>query len=124
MQPEHAVAGLSGALAYLPFVRRLTYWFAVVIPLVGMLTATFLTPAITHVLVRTYNLQLDVEEQSGLAFMLGFAAMIAVLPAILKVINKLQTTFGGRVAELIIEEPTENLTAGGQAVIPRGGPDE
>lgn len=108
IKAEHAVAGLSGALAYIPFVKQLTHWLAIVIPIVGLLCAVFLTPLTVSLLKRYNGIVLNVEEQSGLAFMIGFSAMVMILPMVLRAINKLTTTLGGHIIQIVsVEHPPE-----------------
>lgn len=109
IKPEHAVAGVSGALAYLPFVKRLTHWLAIVIPFVGFLTAIYMTPVLVSLMHRFYGLDLNLQEQSGLAFGIGFSAMVLILPMVLKAINKVQTVVGGQMIDLTVEPSEEFL---------------
>lgn len=84
INPQHAVAGFSGALASLPFMKPATKWLAIGSVFAGIGTAMFLTPGVAELLHKTAMVSgpLSANTERGLAFLLGLTAMV-LLPAIL-----------------------------------------
>lgn len=84
INPQHAVAGLGGALASLPFMKPATKLLALGSVLAGIGTAMFTTPVVAEILVKTKLIDsaLSPHGERGLAFVLGLTAMV-LLPAIL-----------------------------------------
>ncbi len=91
VKPEHAIAGFGGALAYLPFAKELKPWLVLGILCAGVATAAFFTPLAVGLLRRFAAWDLGVQEQFGLAFLLGFTAMVGILPFALAVATWLNT---------------------------------
>jgi glucan phosphoethanolaminetransferase (alkaline phosphatase superfamily) len=101
VKPEHAIAGFGGALAYLPFrAGALKPWIVLGILAAGVATAAFFTPLAVGMLKRFASWELGLQEQFGLAFLLGFTAMVGILPFALAVATWLNTNVAALMARL------------------------
>lgn len=85
---NHAIAGVGGALASLPFLRPSGKLIVLGSVTAGLVTAAFMTPVVAEVLAspKLLGSPLTVRAENGLAFLLGLTAMI-LIPAILGVVT-------------------------------------
>ena len=105
VKPEHAIPGFGGALAYLFFVKELKPLGALLILTAGLTTAAFLTPMTVSALKRFAQWDLAVPEQFGLAFLLGFTAMVGLLPFALAVATWFNRNADALMARLTGSQP-------------------
>lgn len=84
LNPHHAVAGLGGGLASLPFLKPATKLAVLGSVVAGIVTAMYMTPAVAEFLASPKVMGSPLTETSklGLAFLLGLTAMIFI-PAVL-----------------------------------------
>lgn len=85
---NHAIAGVGGALASLPFLKPSGKLLILGSVTAGLVTAAFLTPVAAEILSSPALLgtPLTIRAENGLAFMLGLTAMI-LIPAILNIVT-------------------------------------
>lgn len=113
VKPEHAIAGFGGALAYLPFAKELKPWIVLGILAAGVATAAFFTPLAVGLLRRFASWELGLQEQFGLAFLLGFTAMVGILPFALAVATWLNANVSALMARLTGTAPKGGSDAPG-----------
>lgn len=84
LNPHHAVAGLGGGLAYLPFMKPANKLAVLGAVTAGVVTAMFLTPVVAEILAipSLMGKPLTARAELGLAFLLGLTAML-LIPAII-----------------------------------------
>lgn len=106
VKAEHVAAGFGGALAYLPFAKELKPWLALGILAAGVTTAAFFTPLAVGMLKRFVTWELGQQEQFGLAFLLGFTAMVGILPFAIAVATWFNRNVAALMARLTGTQPT------------------
>ncbi len=91
LNPHHAVAGLGGGLAALPFLTPANKIAALGCVVCGLVTAMYLTPMVSEGLFRfsVINAPLSTKAELGLAFIMGLTAMTTI-PFILGIANWLK----------------------------------
>jgi hypothetical protein len=80
LNPHHAVAGLGGGVAALPFTKPVSRLMAVGFIVAGLMTAIYLTPLAAEGLLVSGLLKsaLSARAELGLAFLLGVTAMVLI----------------------------------------------
>ena len=88
LNPHHAVAGLGGGLAALPFLKPASKLAVLGCVVCGLVTARYLTPMVSEGLFRVsfINAPLSMRAELGLAFIIGLTAMTTI-PIILGAAN-------------------------------------
>lgn len=79
VSPQHAVAGLGGGLASLPFMKPANKLAVLGSITAGVMVAMFLTPVVAEILAaKVLGSKLTESAELGLAFLLGLTAMILI----------------------------------------------
>lgn len=84
------LAGFFGGVVYVSLTEGLNKYQVFSSLLIGVLTASYLTPMITAYVSKRLELPLSVEIENGIAFLIGLCA-ISVIPAVIrKVKNRVE----------------------------------
>ena len=117
INPNHAVAGFGGGLAYLPFMKpdgRSILLAALGCLAAGVVTAAYVTPMVADVLAgpKFLGASLTPRSENGLAFLLGLTAMVFI-PFVLSFVRWMGSNvnrLGERVFCITPKTPTEAPT--------------
>jgi len=95
INPHHAVAGLGGGLASLPFLKPTTKVAVLGSIVAGIVTAMYMTPVVGEVLSspKFLGAALSKNSELGLAFLLGLTAMV-LIPAVLGAVTWVRDNIG------------------------------
>lgn len=108
LNPHHAVAGLGGGLASLPFLKPATKLAVFGAVVAGVVTAMYMTPVVGEVLAgqKFLGSTLSKTSELGLAFLLGLTAMV-LIPAVLGAVTWIRDNIGAIMQKLTNTTPKE-----------------
>lgn len=108
INPHHAVAGLGGGLASLPFLKPAGKLAVVGSVVAGIVTAMYMTPVVGEVLSsqRFLGSALTKNSELGLAFLLGLTAMV-LIPAVLGAVTWVRDNIGAIMQKITNTTPKE-----------------
>lgn len=108
LNPHHAVAGLGGGLASLPFLKPATKLAVLGSVVAGIVTAMYMTPVVGEILSSPKFLGSSLTKNSelGLAFLLGLTAMV-LIPAVLGAVTWVRDNISAIMQKLTNTTPKE-----------------
>lgn len=81
------MAGFFGGAVYVAITEGLTKWQVITSLLIGVLTAGYLTPLISHYVYNRFDLPVSQEIENSIAFLIGLFAL-SVIPIVIRILKR------------------------------------